>query len=128
MAWHVYPDRHQAFQEARQWLLLRGLFRRHILTLFLEPADVDLVMNSKAAFIEAFQQRSPDVAGVPDAVLDALVANLTIAGSFDELDSKIGRLKALADAGLSEIALRLYHDPATSIRVLGERVIPALKG
>lgn len=127
MAWHVYPDRDQAYREGRQWLLLRGLFRPHILKLFLEPADVDLVMASKAAFIDAFQRRSPDVAGVPDAVLDTLVSHLTLAGSLDDLDAKIDKLRSLAAAGLTEVALRLYHDPAASIKLLGERVIPALK-
>lgn len=127
MAWHVYQDRDQAYREGRQWLLLRGLFRRHILELFLEPADCDLVMASKAAFIDAYQQRSHDVAGVSDSVLDALVSNLTLAGTIAELDAKIEKLHTLARAGLTEIALRLYHDPAASIRLLGERVIPALK-
>jgi alkanesulfonate monooxygenase SsuD/methylene tetrahydromethanopterin reductase-like flavin-dependent oxidoreductase (luciferase family) len=127
MAWHVYPDRDQAYREGRQWLLLRGLFRPHILKLFLEPADVDLVMASKAAFIDAFQRRSPDVAGVPAAVLDALVSHLTLAGSLDDLDAKIDKLRSLAAAGLTEVALRLYHDPAAGIKLLGERVIPALK-
>ena len=127
MAWHVYADRHQAYREGRQWLLLRGLFRPHILKLFLDPADVDLIMASKAAFIDAFQRRSPDVAGVPDALLDALVSHLTLAGSLDDLDAKIDKLRTLATAGLTEVALRLYQDPAASIKLLGERVIPALR-
>jgi 5,10-methylenetetrahydromethanopterin reductase len=126
MAWHVYPDRAQAYREARQWLLLRGLFRPAILATFLEPAEVDVVMASKAAFVDAFVSRSHEVVGVPDELLDKLVANLTLAGNLAELDEKIAKLKTLAAAGLTQVALRLYHDPATSIRLLGERVIPAL--
>ena len=127
IAWHVYDDRARAYREARQWLLLRGLFRPAILATFLAPADVDRVMTHKAAFVNAFGRRSHEVAGVPDAVLDALVANLTLAGSVGELDAKIAKLKKLANAGLTQVALRLYQDPAASIRLLGERVIPALK-
>lgn len=126
MAWHVYETREQAHREARQWLLLRGLFRPAILSTFLKPADVNLVMASKAAFIDAFKQRSPDVEGVPDQLLDMLVSNLTLAGTVAELDTKIQKLENLASAGLTEVALRLYHDPAASIRLLGERVVPAL--
>jgi hypothetical protein len=29
-------------------------------------------------------------------------------------------------AGLTEIALRIYDDPADSIRLIGERLVPAL--
>ena len=128
MAWHVYQDRSQAYREGRQWLLLRGLFRPAILETFLQPADVNLVMASKAAFVDAFTQASDEVAGVPDSVLNALVANLTLAGSVAELDDKIAKLRALASAGLTEVALRLYQDPETSIRLLGNQVIPALRG
>ncbi len=127
MAWHVYDDHRQAYAEARQWLLLRGLFRRPILETFLEKGDVELVMASKAAFVDAFRRRSPDVAGVPDTVLDALVSHLTLAGTVSELDAKIDKLRTLARAGLTEVALRLYHNPAASIRLLGERVIPELR-
>jgi 5,10-methylenetetrahydromethanopterin reductase len=127
MAWHVYKDRAQAYREARPWLFLRGIFRRYVLETFLDPADCDLVIASQPAFAEAFLRRSHEVAGVPDAVLDALVSNLTIAGTIDDLDAHIEKLQRVASTGLTEVALRLYHDPAESIRLLGKRVIPALR-
>jgi 5,10-methylenetetrahydromethanopterin reductase len=125
-AWHVYADRDRARREARQWLLLRGIFRPWLLKEFLAQEDVDLVMSNRAAFAEAFTARHHRVAGVPDRILDALVDHLTLTGDVSTLDEKIEKLGYFAQAGLSSIALRLYQAPAQSIRLLGECVVPAL--
>jgi 5,10-methylenetetrahydromethanopterin reductase len=126
-AWHIYPDREQAIREARQWLVLRGIFRPWVLREFLSDDDVELVMSSVDAFWKAFSSKSHVVEGIRDSVLDAMVEHLTFAGSTDELDRKIEKLQQYAAAGLGGISLRLYQNPAESIRLIGERVIPALK-
>lgn len=125
-AWHVHSDRRSALDEARRWLLLRGIFRPWILGEFLEPGEVDLVMASRDAFARAFAAGSPRVEGIPDEVLDTLADNVALCGTPDTLDGVIGRLRHLQAAGLSSVALRLYADPAASIRLIGERVVPAL--
>jgi len=126
-AWHVYEDLEQARREARQWLVLRGIFRPWLLSEFLEAKDVDLVMNSTAAFWNAFNARTHLVDGVPDSVLDTLVDNLTFTARIGDLHRMIEKLHDYASAGLSGISLRLYADPAASIRLLGKRVLPAMQ-
>ena len=126
-AWHVYEDEAEARREARRWLLLRGIFRPWLLAGFLEPADVDLVMRSRPAFAKAFGAGSHVVEGVPDRVLDALVDNVTLCGTPEKLDKVTAKLRALGEAGLGGVALRLYANPAESIRLIGERVIPAMR-
>jgi hypothetical protein len=59
-------------------------------------------------------------------VLDKMVDKLTVSGSPDNLDPVIDKLRKLRDAGFSSVALRLYADPAASIRLIGERVLPAV--
>lgn len=125
-AWHVYADRQQALHEARRWLLLRGIFRPWLLAGFLTPDDVALVMASQAAFASAFATASHVVDGVPDRILDALVDNVTISGSPDDLEPVLAKLQRLKAAGLGGVALRLYADPAASIRLIGEQIVPAL--
>lgn len=126
-AWHVHADRRQALQEGRRWLLLRGIFRPWLLEQFLAPDDVALVMASEARFAQSFARGSPDVEGVPDRVLDALVENVTVAGTPDDLEPVLTKLRHLKAAGLGGIALRLYADPAASIRFIGERIVPELQ-
>jgi 5,10-methylenetetrahydromethanopterin reductase len=125
-AWHVYPDAAAARREARRWLLLRGIFRPWLLAEFLDEPDVKLVMASQPAFLRAFQAGSHEVEGVPDRVLDALVDNVTLCGTTDHLEPVVAKLRHLKEAGLGGVALRLYADPAVSIRLIGERILPAL--
>ncbi len=125
-AWHVYADRQQALREGRRWLLLRGIFRPWLLAAFLAPDDVALVMASEPAFAQAFAAGSHEVDGVPDRILDALVENVTISGSPENLEPVLAKLRHFKAAGLGGVALRLYADPAASIRFIGERIIPAL--
>jgi alkanesulfonate monooxygenase SsuD/methylene tetrahydromethanopterin reductase-like flavin-dependent oxidoreductase (luciferase family) len=126
-AWHVYADEAQARREAKRWLLLRGIFRPWLLAGFLEGADVDLVMRSQPAFARAFAAGSHVVEGVPDPVLDALVDNVTLCATPASIDRIVLKLRDLRDAGLGGVALRLYANPADSIRLIGERLLPALK-
>lgn len=125
-AWHVYDDLAEARAEAKRWLLLRGIFRPWLLAEFLEPKDVELVMASRAAFAKAFAAASDKVEGVPDRVLDALVDNVTLCGTPKDVEKLAAKLRALADAGLGGVALRLYARPEASIRLIGERLIPGL--
>lgn len=126
-AWHVYYDETEARREAKRWLLLRGIFRPWLLAGFLEPADVELVMRSRPAFAKAFAAGSHVVEGVPDRVLDALVDNVTLCATPQQLDRIVAKVRALGAAGLGGIALRLYAKPAESLRLIGERLIPALR-
>jgi 5,10-methylenetetrahydromethanopterin reductase len=125
-AWHVYVDEEEARREAKRWLLLRGIFRPWLLAEFLDPAEVHLVMESRAAFAKAFATGSHVVEGVPGTVLDALVDNLTLCATPRTVDKVITKLRDLRETGLGGVALRLYADPAESIRLIGERVVRAV--
>jgi alkanesulfonate monooxygenase SsuD/methylene tetrahydromethanopterin reductase-like flavin-dependent oxidoreductase (luciferase family) len=126
-AWHVYADEAEARCEAKRWLLLRGIFRPWLLAEFLQPADVELVMTSRGAFAKAFAAGSHRVEGVPDRVLDALIDNVTLCATPRTLEKVVAKIWHLGEAGLGGVALRLYADPAESIRLIGERLLPALK-
>ena len=90
-------------------------------------ADEAAIVNANiAAFIKAYHAKSPDIEGVPDQIVAKLVERATSASSISDLDKEIERLRQFKAAGLTEIALRIYDDPADSIRLIGERVVPAL--
>jgi hypothetical protein len=63
---------------------------------------------------------------VPDEILRKIVAGGVSASPVRELDREIERLRNFKAAGLTEIALCLYGDFEMTIRLLGERVVPAL--
>lgn len=125
-AWHVYADEQQARNEAKRWLLLRGLFRPWVLQEFLEPREIDLIMSSQPAFVKAFSAGSHRIEGIPDALADKLVDHLTLTGTTDDSGKVIEELLGYKRAGLSSVSLRLYANPQESMRFLAERVLPEL--
>ncbi len=124
-AWHVKQDRDEAVREARIWLALRGVLLRKNHVYFMSPEDCDIVDEARPRFFEALARRSPDIKDVPERIVNLLIDNLTSCASVDGLDKEIDRLKAFEKAGQTEIALRIYDKPEETIRILGERVIPA---
>jgi len=126
-AWHVKESREEAEREARIWLVLRGMLEKENNILFMSEEDCDLVTARMPSFFKALARRSPEVEGVPDRILSTLVDHLTSTASIDRLDDEIERLRQFREAGLTQIALRIYDDPAAAIRLLGERVVPALR-
>jgi len=126
-AWHVKPTIAEARREARIWLALRGVLLRRNHAYFMDEADMDIVDEKRPAFFDALRRRSPDINDVPERIIDNLIENLTSCAAIDGLDKEIERLQRFQQAGLTEIALRIYEKPADTIRVIGERVVPALQ-
>lgn len=126
MAWHVKTDRATAMAEARRELIWRGLLMTWFTGLFLDPADAALVEEKRPAFLQAFLSRSDRIEGVPEAVIDKLVANMTLTGDPGDIDGIARHLKTLESAGLDEVALRLHDDPEEGLRLIGERLVPAM--
>jgi 5,10-methylenetetrahydromethanopterin reductase len=126
MAWHVKEDRDAALREARRELVWRGFLMPWFTGTFLDPSDAALVEERRPAFLKAFLDKSPTVEGVPEAILEKLVENLTLAGDLTAIDRIAGHLRALERAGLDEVALRLHDDPEEGLRIIGERLLPAL--
>ena len=125
-AWHVKPSREDAEREARIYLTVRGTIWDPYIHDVVDPEEAKVVLAHSRSFITAYQQRSPDVEGVPDSILKKIVDAGVSASPLARIDREIERLREFAVAGLNQIALCLYDDPEASIRVIGERVVPAL--
>lgn len=127
LAWHVKQDREESFAEARRELMIRGWMEREWLEPYLEPKDLEFVMANKAPFLKAFRERHGNIEGVPAHILAALVEGLSCAGDLTDLERHTERIREFGRRGLTELALRLHDKPADAIRMLGERVLPALR-
>jgi 5,10-methylenetetrahydromethanopterin reductase len=128
IAWHVKPDREAAFLEARRKLWVRGIWERARLEPYISSKDCDLVAGSLPALAGAYARgEDPSPTAVPRALMDALADGLTLVGSHADLPRLLDRLRAFRDAGVTELSLRLYGEPEDSIRLVAERVVPALE-
>jgi alkanesulfonate monooxygenase SsuD/methylene tetrahydromethanopterin reductase-like flavin-dependent oxidoreductase (luciferase family) len=126
LAWHVKPDRTVAYAEARRKIWVRGIWERARNAPFLDASACDQIEKNLPGLALAYQ-RSEDPAGVvPERFLNALVDGLTLTGVANDLQPIIDELLAFRRAGVTEIGLRLYGDPEAAIRLVTERVVPAL--
>lgn len=125
-AWHVKKDRAEARAEAQRKLWVRGMVERWYIEPFLEPDEVDFVEQHMDGIIHAYVTDTPDIDDVPAPLLDKLVDELTFCGDYSDIDTLLGRCERFKQAGVTEMALRLYDDPEDSIRLLAEAIGPAL--
>ncbi len=109
LSWHIKDDAEASFAEARRELMIRGWLERQWIEPFLDTAEVEAVAGNTWPFLKAFRERHGNIEGA------------------DTLDRHIERLQRFKQAGFTEIALGLQDDPAESIRMLGEHVLPALQ-
>lgn len=126
VAWHVKEDRQESLAEARRELIIRGWLDRDWLVPYVSEEEADAIVANKWPFLKAFRERHGNIEGVPDHVVDSLVEGLSLAGGHGDIDRHIERLHKFRAAGFTEIALRIHDDPAESIRVIGDNVLPAL--
>ena len=125
-AWHVKEDQEAARAEARIWLAMRATpwpqYYHHDI---LPEDEMQIVYDNIGAINQAFYERDPNITAVPKDILDRLVDQCSATSSIENLDHEIDRIQRFKAGGLTDIALRLYENPQDSIRLIGERVMPA---
>jgi alkanesulfonate monooxygenase SsuD/methylene tetrahydromethanopterin reductase-like flavin-dependent oxidoreductase (luciferase family) len=124
IAWHIREDRKRSFAEARRELIIRGWLERDWLEPFLTAEETESILNNRWPFIKPWLERHGEIEDVPKHVVDTLVEELSLSGDLSDIERHLERLRAFEEAGFTEIALRIHEDPADSIRLIGERVLP----
>lgn len=125
-AWHVKESAEAAQREARIFLTVRGTIWEPYVHDVLPPEEAQVVIRNQGAFVRAYQRKSPEVEGVSEAIMRRLVDHGVSASPVAEIEREIERLREFRRAGLTSISLILYGDAEAAIRVIGEKVVPAL--
>ena len=130
-AWHVKADRDVSLWEARRELIWRGAIigkEEHVLRQFCHDDDeVSVIMDNWENFRKAFWTKSGEIEGVPPDLVSRLIEGLASAGGLEDLDKEIERYQGFAKAGLTELSLRVHDNPMESLKIIGERVLPAVQ-
>lgn len=126
-AWHMKSDLAAARDEARRFMVLRGILKPRYLLTFMNEDDCEFVQQHMGAFWTAWNEQTEVIEGVPESILDTLIDNLTLTGDESDADRMVDELREFRDAGLTAIALGLHDDPAEGIRQIGKYVVPALQ-
>jgi hypothetical protein len=127
MAWYVYDDPAEARHEARRWIGFRALFREYMMLEIMSPEDFQIIMEHIPEIYAMGPADTDSVDGLPDRLLDLCVDKLTLTGGIDDLDRIIEHLYEYKEIGVTEICIELKNHQAHGIKLLGERVIPALR-
>lgn len=125
-AWHVKEDPAEAFREARINLCVRGTLYDHYIYDVVDDDEAKVVEANISSFARAYYRKDPEIRGIPDEIVNKIVEHGTSSSSLDNIEVEIDRFKAFETAGLHEISLCLYDDPAESIKMIGEHVVPAV--
>ncbi|MDJ0927807.1 MAG: LLM class flavin-dependent oxidoreductase, partial [Gammaproteobacteria bacterium] len=123
-AWHVKADHEAAMKEARRELIIRSMLEKEHIKTILNEDDCAEVAANLPAFFGAYHDRSGEIRGVPDRIVNALIEGITTTGDLTEMDKHLARLNEFKSAGLDELALRLHDDPGDAIKVIGDQVAP----
>lgn len=125
-AWHVLDSREEAHREARIYLAVRGTIYPDYIADVVDDDEAKIVTDNTRAFIKAYQTRSPEIARVPDSILEKIVDGGVSAFPVSEIEREVERMREFEDAGLTEIALCIYSQPEKAIRLIGEHLVAAL--
>jgi len=126
-AWHIKEDADASWFEAKRELLLRGYLGEQYFAPFLEPDELKCMRDHFDDFLAAWKKGSDQIDNVPASLVTKMIENISFVGGIDAIDSAVQTLHRFADIGVTEIALRVHDDPAAAIRLIGERVMPALR-
>jgi len=127
MAWYVYDDPAEARFEARRWIGFRAMFREYMMSEFVSPEEFQILLDHMPAIYEMAPKNTDSVEGVADELLDRCADKLTLIGTPDDMDHIIEHLLEYQALGVTEVCLELKNHQAHGIKLLGERVIPALR-
>jgi alkanesulfonate monooxygenase SsuD/methylene tetrahydromethanopterin reductase-like flavin-dependent oxidoreductase (luciferase family) len=129
-AWHIKRDKEVSMYEARRELIWRGAIAakyEHELGAFASDEEVQLVIDNWDNFFKAFWSRSGQIDGVPEDLVNRLIAGMATAGDFGDIEPEIERYRRFEKSGLTELSLRLFDNPMEGLRMIGEHVLPVFR-
>jgi len=130
-AWHIKEDREAAMYEARRELIWRGCiaakYKHEIRPFCHDDAEVDLICDNWDNILKAYWTRTGQIDGVPEELINRVIAGLSSAGGLDQLEPELDRIRQFADSGLTELSLRLFDNPMDGLKLIGEHVMPLVR-
>lgn len=130
-AWHIKKDRDVAMYEARRELIWRGAvvakMAPDIAPHVNGDDEVQIVIDNWDNFFKAFWTRTGKIDGVPEHIVNNLIAGMSSAGDKTNIDRELERFAAFSSSGLTELSIRLFDNPMDSLKIIGEHVLPALR-
>ncbi len=130
-AWHIKADPEVSRIEGQRELIWRGAIagkQAHDIRPHVDSdEEVQLVIDNWDNFFKAFWTRTGQIDNIPEELSNRLLDGMSSWGGLDKIDQEVERFKAFANAGLTELSLRLFDNPMDGLKLIGEHVLPKLR-
>ena len=130
-AWHIKKDREASMYEGRRELIWRAAVvarvEKELRKYCHDDDELKLIIDHWEELRIAFRSRTGEIPSIPNDLLERLIHGMSSAGTLDDIDREIERYQAFAAGGLTELSIRLFDDPMDGLKMIGERVLPALR-
>ncbi len=130
-AWHIKKDRAASYWEGRRELYVRGGIvgddTEQVEKFCRDENEAQLVLDNRDEFRNAYIWKTGNIKNIPDELANRLIDGMTSAGDLSDIDYQLERFQQFADAGMTELSLRLHDDPMEALEIIGEHVIPAMR-
>ena len=130
-AWHIKPDREASLHEARSQLFARAEIIAPNIGLdhlvedqVISANEAELIRENFQKFLFAYLDGSGQVKGIPEDLVQRLVEEVSSAGDLEAIDREVERYRVFEQAGLTDLALRVFGDPMAAVKIISERVVP----
>ncbi|MGI9290020.1 MAG: LLM class flavin-dependent oxidoreductase [Gammaproteobacteria bacterium] len=127
MTMYVYDDLAEARHEARRWIGYRAIFREYMMREFMDADEFQQILDHIPQIYAMAPKNESYVEGLDDELLERTIDHLTMTGTPDDLDKIIEHLLEYKALGMTEVCIELKKHKVKNLKLLGERIIPALK-
>ena len=98
---------------------------------FLNDEEAQIVIDNFNAgpnneFAKAYISRSGIIDNVPKNLVSKLIDDLSSAGDMNDIDKELERFYLFKKAGMTDLSIRLFDNPMAGLKMIGEKVLPAL--
>ena len=127
-AWHIKKSREASLAEARRSVAWRTQLIPpfHGLDLLLDEPDLTFVKEHYANFQKAAYTGTGNIEGVPKALADQVIDSVCSTGDYSDIDRELERYHAYANAGFTDLVLKIFDEPMAAVKTICERIVPAL--
>jgi 5,10-methylenetetrahydromethanopterin reductase len=125
-AWHIKKDREASMHEARCKLFARAeVIPPNIgLDHLCDEHEAKIVRDKFRNFMMAEITGTGEIEDVPPELVQKLIDNVCSAGDLSDIDREIERFKQMEQAGVTDLAIRVFDDPFESLEMIAEHVMP----
>lgn len=125
-AWHIKADKKASLFEARRSVAWRTQLIPpfHGLDLILDEPDLTFIKEHYQNFAKASWDGSGNIEGVPKELVDYIISTICSAGDYDDIDGELERYRKYAEAGFTDLVLKIFDEPMDAIKTVCERVVP----